>query len=224
MKSVPVVVCSMGVCPPNVVVVVQSLSRFNSLRPHGLKYTRLPCPSLSPVTCSDSCSLNWWCYLTISFFAAPFSCPQSFPALGKFFSGDSFSSESALHIRWQKDWSFSFSISPSNEYSWLFSFRIDWFDLLAFQGTLKSLLQYHSSKASILQRSAFFIVQFSQPHMTTGKTMAINRWTFVAKVMSLLFNMLSRLVITFLPRRKHLLISWLQSPPTVILARPAFKS
>ena len=123
-----------------------------------------------------------------------------------------FSSESVLHIRCPKDWSFSFSISPSNEYSGLISFRIDWFDLLAVQGTLKSLLQHHSSKASILQCSAFFIVQLSHPYMTIGKTITLTRWTVVGKVMSLLFNMLSRFVITLLPRSKHLLISWLQSP------------
>ena len=120
-----------------------------------------------------------------------------------------FSSESALHMRWPKHWSFSFSISPSSEQPGLISFRMNWLDLLPVQGTLKSLLQHHSSKASILRRSAFFIVQLSHPHMTTGKTIALMRWTFVGKVMSLLFNMLSRLVITFLPRSKHLLISWL---------------
>ena len=128
-----------------------------------------------------------------------------------------FSNELALRIRWPKYWSFSFSISPSNEYSGLISFRMDWLDLLAVQGTLKSLLQHHSSKASILQRSAFFTVQLSHPYMTTGKTIALTRRTFVGKVMSLLFNMLSRLVITFLPRSKYLLISWLQSPSAVIL-------
>ena len=124
-----------------------------------------------------------------------------------------FSNESALHIRW----SFSFSIRPSNEYSGLISFRTDWLDLLAVQETLKSLLQHHSSEASILQCLAFFIVQLSHPYMTTGKTIALTRWTFVDKIISLLFNMLSRLVITFLPRSKHVLISWLQSPSTVIL-------
>ena len=135
-----------------------------------------------------------------------------------------FSSESVLHISWPKYWSFSFSISPSNEYSGLISFRMDWLDLFAVQGTLKSLLQHHSSKASILQHSAFFIVQLSHPYMTTGKTIALTRWTFVGKVMSLLFNMLSRLVIIFLPRSKHLLISWLQSPSAVILEPPKIKS
>ena len=125
------------------------------------------------------------------------------------------SNESVLCIRWTKNWSFSFSISPSNEYSGLISFRIDWLDLLAVQGTLKSLL--HSSKASILQCSAFFIVHLSHPYMTTGKTIALTRWTFVDKIMSVLFNILSRFVIAFLPRSKRLLISWLQSPSTVIL-------
>ena len=128
-----------------------------------------------------------------------------------------FSIESALHIRWSKYWSFSFSISPSNEYSGLISFRIDWFDLLTFQETLKSLLQPHSSKASILWCSAVFIVQISHPYMTTGKTIALTIWTFVSKVISLLFNTLSRFVTAFLPRSKRLLISWLQSLSVVIL-------
>ena len=124
----------------------------------------------------------------------------------------------------QKYWSFTFNISPSSEYSGLISFRMDWLDLLAVQGTLKSLLQHHSSKASILQHSAFFIVELSYPYMTTGKTIALTRWTFVDRVMSLLFNMLSRLVITFLPRSKHLLISRLQSPSAVILEPQKLKS
>jgi len=128
-----------------------------------------------------------------------------------------FSNESVFYIRWPNYWSFSFSISPSNEYSGLISFRMDWFDLLALQGTLKSILQQHSSKASILQHSAFFIVQLSHPYISTGKTIALTRQTFVGKVMSLLFNMLSSLVITFLPRSKCLLISWLQSQSVVIL-------
>ena len=130
------------------------------------------------------------------------------------------SNESALRIRWPKDWSFSFKISPSNEYSGLISFRMDWLDLLAVQGTLKSLLQHHSSKASILRCSAFFTVQLSHPYMTTGKTLALTRRTFVGKVMSLLLNMLSRLVVTFPPRSKRLLISWLQAPSAVILEPP----
>ena len=128
-----------------------------------------------------------------------------------------FSNESALHIRWPKYWNFSLNISPSNEYSGLISFRMDWLDLLAVQGALESLLKHHSSKASILWCSAFFMAQLSHPYMNTGKTIALTRWTFVGKVMSLLFSMLSRLVITFLPRSKHLLILWLQSPSAVIL-------
>ena len=137
--------------------------------------------------------------------------PSIFPSIRVF------SSESVLHIRWPKYWSFSFSISPSNEYSGLISFRMDWLDLLAVQGTLKSLYQHHSSKASILWHSAFFIVQLSHPYMTIGKTTALTRWAFIGKVMSLLFNMLSRLVIAFLPRSRRLLILWLQSPSAVIL-------
>ena len=135
-----------------------------------------------------------------------------------------FSNESTLHMRWPKYWSFSFSISPSNEHGGLVSFRMGWLDLLAVQGTLKSLLQHHSSKASILQLSAFFTVQLSHPYMTTGKTIALTRRTFVGKVMPLLFNMLSRLVITFLPSNKRLLISWLQSPSALILEPPKIKS
>ena len=129
-----------------------------------------------------------------------------------------FSNESAINIRWPKYWSFSFNISPSNEHPGLISFRMDWLDVFAVQGTLNSLLQHHSSKASILRCSAFFTVQLSHPYMTTGKTIALTRWTYVGKVMSLLLNMLSRLVLTFLPRSKHLLISWLQSPSAVILS------
>ena len=135
-----------------------------------------------------------------------------------------FSNESVLHIRWPKCRSFSFSISPSNEYSGLISFRMDWMDLLAVQETLKSLLQHHRSKTSILRHSIFLIVHLSHPYMTTGKTVALTRQTFVGKVMSLLLNMLSRLVIAFLPRSKHLLISWLQSPFAVILEPPKIKS
>ena len=134
-----------------------------------------------------------------------------------------FSNESTLHIKWPKYWSFSFSIIPSNEHPGLISFRMGWLDFLAVQGTLKSILQHHSSKASILRCSAFFTVQLSHPYMTTGKTIALTRWIFVGKVMSLLFNMLSRLVITFLSRSKPLLISWLQSPSAVILEPPQNK-
>ena len=144
--------------------------------------------------------------------------PSIFPSISVF------SNESVLHIRWPKYWSFNFNISPSSEYSGLISFRTDWFYLFAVQGTLKSLLQHHSSKASILQTSAFFTVQLSHPYMTTGKTIALTRWTFVGKVMPLLFNMLSRLVITFLPRSKRLLISWLHSPSAVILEPQKRKS
>ena len=147
--------------------------------------------------------------------------PSIFPSITVF------SNESVLCIRWPKYWSFNFSISPSNEYSGLIfrtNFRMDWLNFLAVQGTLKSLIQHDSSKASILQRSAFSIVQFSHPYMATGKTIALTRWTFVGKVMSLLFNMLCRLVITFLLRSKHLLTSWLQSPFAVILEPPKIKS
>ena len=144
--------------------------------------------------------------------------PSIFPSIRVF------SSESVLHIRWPKYWSFSFSISPSNEYSGLISFRTDSLDLLADQRTLKRLLQHHSSKASLLQCSAFFIVQFSHPYMTTGKAIALTKWTLVGKVMSLLLNMLSRLVITFLPRSKRLLISWLQPSSAVILESKKIKS
>ena len=139
--------------------------------------------------------------------------PSIFPSIRVFSSHESV----VLHIRWPKYYSFSFSISPSSEYSGLISFRMDWLDLLTVQGTLKSLLQHHSSKASILQCSPFFIVQLSHPYMTTGKTIALTRQTSVGKVMSPLFNMLSRMVITYLLRSKHLLISWLQSPSAVIL-------
>ena len=176
----------------------------NSLQLHGLQHSRPPCPSPTPRACSNSCPLSQWWHLTTSSSVIPFSsCPQSFPASGSFL-------ESILRIRWTKYWSFTFSISPSNEYSGLIYFRMDLLDLLAVQGTLKSLLQHHSSEAPILQCSAFFIVQLSHPHITTGKT-------FVGKVMSLLFNMFSRLVTAFLPRSKHLLTSWLQSPSAVIL-------
>ena len=144
--------------------------------------------------------------------------PSIFPSIRVF------SNESVLCIRWPKYWSFSFSNSPSKEHPGLISFRMDWLDLLAVQGILKSLLQHHSSKASILWHSAFFIVQLSHPYMTTGKTIALTRRTFVGKVMSLLLNMLSRLAITFLPRSKRLLISWLQSPSSVILEPQKIKS
>ena len=150
--------------------------------------------------------------------AIPPSHPPSPPSLASVFPRIRvFSNKSVLCIRWPKYWSFSFSIHPSNEYSGLISFRMDWLDLPAVQGTLKTLIQHHCSRESVLWRSAFFIVQLSHPYMTTGKTIALTKWTFVDKVMSLLFNMLSRLVIIFLPRSKRVLISWLQSPSAVIL-------
>ena len=174
----------------------------------GLQHARLPCPSPTPRACSNSCPLSQWCHPTISshlILCRPLLLLSSiFPSIRVF------SKESVLRIRWPLHWSFSFSISPSNEYSRLISFRIDWFDLLAAQGTLKSLLQHHSSKASILRCWTLFIVQLSHPYMTTGKTIASTRRTFVSKAISLPFNMLSRLVIAFLPRSKCLLISWLQ--------------
>ena len=166
----------------------------DSLWPHGLQHTRLPCPSSTPGVYPNSCPLGQWCHPTISS-----SVTRPLLLLPSIFSSIRvFSNESALCIRWPKYWSFSFNISPSNEQPGLISFRMDWLDLLAVQGTPKSLLQHHSSKASILWHSAFFIVQLSHPYVTTGKTIALTRWTFVGKVMSLLFNMLSRLVITLL--------------------------
>ena len=169
------------------------------LQPHRLQHSRLPYPSPIPGACSDSCLSSRWCHPTISSSLVPFfSHLQSFPASG------SFPVKSVLCIRWPQYWSFSFSISPSNEYSGLISFRIDWLDLLAVQENHKRLLQYHSSKASILRCSAFFIVQLSHPYMSTGKTTALTRQTFVGKVMCLFFNTLSGLVIAFLPRSKPL--------------------
>ena len=176
----------------------------------------LPCPSLSPRVCPNSCPLSHDatqpCY---------FQSPHSPPALNLSQHQD-LSSESALCIKWPKYW--SFSIHPSNGYSRLISFMIDWFDRLAVQETLKSPFQHHNMKASILWFSVFFMVQLLHPYMTTGKTIALTRWTFVGKVMSLLFNMLSSIVIAFLPRSKRLLISWLQSPSTVILESKRIKS
>ena len=169
----------------------------------------LPYLSQSPRVCSDSCPLSLWCYLTVSSSDTLYSFCLQFPTIRVF------SNESALCIRWSKYW--SFSICPSIENSGLISFNIDWFYLLAVRGTLKSLLQHHGSKVSILRHSAFFMVQLSHPYMTTGKTIALTIQILVGKVMSLLFNTLCRFVITFLPRSKCLLISWLQSPSTVIL-------
>jgi len=191
----------------------------DSLQPHELQYARPPCPSPAPGVHPNPCPSSRWCHPAISSSVIHFSsCPHSFPVSG------SFQNESAFHIRWPEYWSFSFNISPSNEYPGLISFGMDWLDLLAVQGTLKSLLQHHSSKASILWCSAFFIVQLSHPYMTTGKTIDLTRWTFVGKVMFLLLNMLSRLVITFLPRSKYILISWLQSPSAANLDPIKIKS
>ena len=157
----------------------------NTLQPYRLQHTRLPCPSPSPRACSNSSPSSQWCHRTISSLSSP--SPPAF----NLSHHQGLSNESVLRIRWPKYWSFGFSISSSNEYSGLISFRMDWLDLLAVQGTLKSILQHHSSKASILRCSTFFIVQLSHPYMTTGKTTALTRRTFVGKVMSLLFNLLS---------------------------------
>ena len=190
----------------------------NSLWPHGLQHARPP-----SITNSQSLlrlmSIESLMPSNHLILCHPLlSLPSVFPSIRVF------SNESALQIRWPKYWSFSFSISPSNEYSGPISFRIDWFDLIAVQWTLRSLLQHHSSKASILCCSAFFIVQLSYPYMITGKIIGLTRQTFVSKVMSLLFNMLSRLVIAFLPRSKRLLVSWLQSPFAVTLEPKIIKS
>ena len=189
----------------------------DSLRPHESQHARPPCPSPTPGVHSDSRPSSQWRHPAISSSVIPFSsCPKSLPA------SESFPMSQLIAWGGQSIGSFSFSISPSNEHPGLISLRMNWLDLLAVQGTLKSLLQHHNSKASILWRSAFFIVQLSRPYMTTGKTIALTRRT--SKVMSLLFNMLSRLVITFLPRSKCLLISWLQSPSAVILEPQNIKS
>ena len=187
----------------------------DSLQRHGMQHARPPCPSPTPRVCSNS---GYWVSDVIQP-SHPLSSTSP-PA----FNVSQHQGPFKWGIKWPKYWSFSFSISPSNEYSGLISFRMDGMDLLAVQGTLKSLLQNHSSKASIFQHSAFFILQLSYPYMTTGKTIALTRQIFVGKVMSLLYNMLSSLVITFLPRNKHLLISQLQSPSTVILEPPKIKS
>ena len=180
------------------------------LRHHGQQHARLPCPSPTPGVYSKLMSTERVMPSNHHILCRALFLPSSiFPSIRVF------SNESGLCIRWPKYWSFSFSIHPSNEYSGLISFRMNWLDLLAVQGTLKSLLQQHSSKASVLLHSAFFIVQLSHPYMTTGKTITLTKLTFVGKVMSLFFNMLSRLVIAFLSRSKCLLISWLQSPSTV---------
>ena len=187
----------------------------DSLQHHGLKHASFPCPSPSPRACSNS-RPSRWCHPTISSSAVPFSpCLQSFPASGSILMSRLFTSGG-------QNVGTSASVTCLLEYSGLISFRIDWLDLLAVQETLKSLLQHHSSKTSILRHSAFFMVQLSHPYVTTGKTIALTRWTFVGQVMSLLFNMLSRLVIAFLPRSKCLLIAWLYS--AVILEPKKIKS
>ena len=187
----------------------------DSLWPHGLQHARTPCLSPNSRVYTNSCPMSRWFHLTISSSVVPFSsCLQSFPASGSFPMSQLFASGGqSIGV------SASTSVLPMNTQF----FRMDWLDLLAVQGTLKSLLQHHSSKATILWHSSFFIVQLSHPYMTTGKTKALTRWTSVDKVMSLLFNMLSRLVIAFLPRSKCLLISWLQSPSAVILEPPQNK-
>ena len=191
----------------------------NFLWPQGLQHARLPCPTPTPGVLPKLMSIEWALPSNHLIVCRPLLLlPSIFPSIRVL------SNESSLPIRWPKYWSFSFSISPSNEHPGLISFRMDWLDLLVVQGTLKSLLQHHSLKASILWHSAFFIVQLSHPYMTTGKNIALTRQTFVGKVMSLLFNMLSRLVITFLPRSKCLLISWMQSPSAVILETRKVKS
>ena len=188
-----------------------SVHSLSHLRPHGLQHTSLPCPSPTLRACSNSCLLKSVMPSNHLILYRPLLLlPSVFPSIRVF------SNQLVLRTRWPKYWSFSFSISPSKEHPGLISFRMNWLDLFVVQGTLKSLLQHHSSKTSILQCSAFFTVPLSHPYMTTGKTIALTRRTFVGKVMFLLFNMLSRLVITFLPRSKRLLISW-QSPSAVIL-------
>ena len=168
---------------------------------HGLQHDRPPCPSPTPRACSNSCPLSQWYHPTISSSVSPFSsCLQSFPASGSFLMSWLFASDG------QSTGASASASVPSNEYSAFISFRTDWFDLLAVQGTLKGLFQHHTSKASILLRSAFSMVQLSHPYMTTGKTIALTRWNFVSKVMSLFLNTLSRFSKTFVPRRKHLLI------------------
>ena len=187
----------------------------DSLLPCGLQHARPPCPSPTPGVYPNSRPSCRWCHPTISSSVVPFSsCLQSFPAPGSFPTSQFFASGG------QSSGVSAFSISPSKEYLGLISIRMDWLDLLSVQGNLKSLLQHHSTNISILRYSAFFIVWLSYPYMTTGKTIALTRQTFVGKVISLLFNMLSRLVIAFLPRSKHLSISWLQSPSAAILEHP----
>ena len=189
----------------------------DSLWPHVLQHARLLCPSPTLRDCSNSCPLSQWGHPTISSCHPLLLLPSVFPSIRVF------SNESILHIGWPKYWSYSYRISLSNEYSGRVSFRMDWLDLLAGKGNLKYLLQHHSSKASILWLSAFFMIQLSHPYMSTAKTIVLTRRTFIGKVITLLFNMLTRLVVAFLPRSKHLFISWLQSPSAVILEPPKSK-
>ena len=185
----------------------------DSLRPHESQHARSPCPSPTPGVHPNSHASSQWCHQPSHRLSSPSpSALNPSQHQGLF--------QSTLRMRWPKYWSFSLSTSPSNEHPGMISFRVDWLDLLVVQGTLKSLLLHHSSKASILRCSVFFTVQLSYPYMTTGKTIALTRWTFVGKVMSLLLNMLSRLAVTLLPRSKRLLISWLQSPSAGILEHP----
>ena len=211
-------------CTISVILLLFSSVHFShsvmsdSLQPHELQHARPPCSSATPGVHSNSCPLSHWCQQKQdqgTIFCRPLLILPPIPHSLRVISN-----ESTLHMRWQKYCSFIFSISPSNEQPGLISFTMDGLDLHAVQGALKSLLQHHSSKASILRCSAFFTVQLSHPYMTTGKTIALTRRTFAGKLMSLFLNMLSRLVITFLPRSKHLLISWLQSPSAVILETP----
>jgi len=197
---------------------VQSLSRVRLCDPMNHSTPGLPVHHQLPESIPNPCPSSQWCPSSHLILCHPLLLlPPILPSIRVF------SNESTLCMRWSKYWSFSFGISPSNEHPGLISFRMDWLDLLAVQGTLKSLLQHHSSKASILGHSASFTVQLLHPYVTTGKTIALTRRTSVGKVMSLLLNMLSRLVITFLPKTKHLLISWLQSPSAVILEPPQNK-
>ena len=195
--------------------VIQS---YLTLQPHGLQHARLPYPSPTPRPCSNMSIESVMSSNHLILCHSLLLMPSLFPSIRVF------SNESTLHMRWPKYWSFSFIIIPYKEHPGLISFRMDWLDLLAVQGTLKSLLQHHSSKASILWHSAFFTAQLSHPYMATGKIIALTRRTFVGKVTSLLLNILSRLVITFLPRSKRLLISWLQSPSAVIWEAQKIKS
>ena len=206
-------------CPLKVSVPFSRSVMSDSLRPHGLQHARPLCPSSTHDEFTKLMSIESVMSSNHLILCRPLLLlPSTFPSIRVF------SNESALRMRWPKFWSFSFNISPSSEHPGLISFRMGWLDLLAAQGTLKSLLQHHSSKVLILWRSAFFTVQLSHPYVTTGKTIVLTRWTFVGKVMSLLFYMLSMMVIAFLSRSKRLLISWLHSPSAEILEPPKIKN